>query len=519
MKTVLYVRSSTDLQKHSIEMQKTMGLKKASENNTAFFKIYEDKDVSATLLNVFERPALSQMLEGVYKKEISTIYVYKRDRLARNVEQYLKIYEIFKTHNIKVVFTAENEPPMLYSPVHQFIELIYAGVAENEAIQIKKRIKASKNTKILNHQHPGGAVPYGYLLEDSILRIDELKKEDIIRLYNEVSETHCSTIYEFMEQYKYQLDPELTSTKIRNLICNVRYKGYVALYDDYDVENADKSKDEDIVNIIDPRNKNNSKQYIFSSSQQIVSELLWQKANDKIDSLYRKKVNKSKRAYSYLEGIVQCKKCYLQKDLDDNQYYMLAYTCNDDSSVFLRCNRHKSNLQFADEISDVILNAITTFLTNQFEINFITLYNQAIIKQLNEIELHIDQYDMKLKRIEEKINKNMIDYLFMDDLLNPALLQKKLIQLGTLKMNITAELNKKHDSQIKLTKLKDEVNPSIAEYNSIEGLLDYIRSQSDNTIHSLLKNMIDYTLVNNREILVYLNEAYVESKHTLAESS
>lgn len=522
MNTVLYVRSSTDLQKHSIEMQKTMGLKKAYENNTAFYKIYEDKDVSATLLNVFERPALSQMLEGIYKREISTLYVYKRDRLARNVEQYLKIYEILKEYNINVIFTAENEPPMLYSPVHQFIELIYAGVAENESIQIKKRIKASKNTKILNNEHPGGAVPYGYLLvkskmgkdksEKSNLMIDELKKEEINRLFTEISETNCPTIYEFLEQYKYELDPKLTATKIRNLISNVRYKGYVALYDDYDVDIADVNKNEDITNIIDPRDENFSKQYVFSRSQQIVSEILWHKANEKIDSLYRKNVNKTKHAYSYLEGIVKCKTCFLNKEEKQKQkhYNMLAHTYNDDSRVFIKCNKHTSNLQYVDELSDVILRAITRFIDNKYKSNYITFFKQAISQQLNEIKLSIAKMESKLHRIEEQIDRSVVDYLYMNDSLNSVMFQREIIQLGTSKMENITQLNKAYNIQNQLNELINDVNPSFIEHNSAEGIINFIRSKPDSTIHSLLKNMIDYCLVDNREIEIYLNEPYVE---------
>lgn len=66
---------------------------------------FTDFDVSATKLTMDDRPALSRMLKLMKQGEIDTVIVYERDRLARNVYEYIAIAQVFYEHKIDVIYS------------------------------------------------------------------------------------------------------------------------------------------------------------------------------------------------------------------------------------------------------------------------------------------------------------------------------------------------------------------------------------------------------------------------------
>ncbi|MET3292325.1 UNVERIFIED_CONTAM: DNA invertase Pin-like site-specific DNA recombinase [Brevibacillus sp. OAP136] len=76
-----------------------------------------------------ERPQLSLLLNSIKRGEVANLLVYTRCRLARNVEQYMEIYELLQEHQINVLFGADNEPAVLYTPEGALIEELMAAIA------------------------------------------------------------------------------------------------------------------------------------------------------------------------------------------------------------------------------------------------------------------------------------------------------------------------------------------------------------------------------------------------------
>lgn len=85
LKTVAYYRSSIDSQENSIEMQQNSVLTRSIDMALIIDEEYIDEAVSARKVSLKKRPALQKLLQDIDNNDVGTLFVFKRDRLARNV--------------------------------------------------------------------------------------------------------------------------------------------------------------------------------------------------------------------------------------------------------------------------------------------------------------------------------------------------------------------------------------------------------------------------------------------------
>lgn len=102
---------------------------------------FTDFDVSATKLTMDDRPALSRMLKLMKQGEIDTVIVYERDRLARNVYEYIAIAQVFYQHDIEVIYTA-SDAQAFHSDI--FVETWFGLSAQFEGERIKTRLSDAR---------------------------------------------------------------------------------------------------------------------------------------------------------------------------------------------------------------------------------------------------------------------------------------------------------------------------------------------------------------------------------------
>ncbi|MDR7074679.1 recombinase family protein [Fictibacillus barbaricus] len=177
-KTVIYLRQSlnTDKQPHSISMQKDMALEYAEKRDWIIHEVYDEGNRSARKTTLDERPQLKRLLNDVETGKIERILVFKRDRLARKVQQYIEIYRILKKYKVDLHFTADNEPPPFEGAASEFIEAILAGIAEHEANNIVQRLIYSKIPLIKKGLWQVGSPPFAY--ESKKKKKSDSKEED-----------------------------------------------------------------------------------------------------------------------------------------------------------------------------------------------------------------------------------------------------------------------------------------------------------------------------------------------------
>ncbi|MBG9687416.1 recombinase family protein [Bacillus mycoides] len=227
MKTVAYYRSSIDLQENSIEMQQNSVLTRSIDMTLIIDEEYIDEAISARKVSFKKRPALQKLLRDIKNNNVGTLFLFKRDRLARNVMEYYEIYQILRNKNINVVLTAPNEPPMYYTPIGEYLELIMAGMAQREGEQIIERLKQTLKTNFQNGKNPG-RLPYGYKWNKETKEIELVDEQ--IQIVKMIFQELVAEEYESLKELCNVLGLKgngkpWTPTDIRKIVLNPTYVG------------------------------------------------------------------------------------------------------------------------------------------------------------------------------------------------------------------------------------------------------------------------------------------------------
>jgi len=108
-KAVLYLRVSTEEQvdNYSLETQENICKKEAERKNFEIMQIFREEGRSAK--TIIGRPALVEMLEFCRKnkREISTVIIYRLDRISRQTADYLAIRRKLAECDITLVSATE----------------------------------------------------------------------------------------------------------------------------------------------------------------------------------------------------------------------------------------------------------------------------------------------------------------------------------------------------------------------------------------------------------------------------
>lgn len=188
MNGIIYTRVSSKEQVEghtSLSTQERECQAFASKNDVVVTedRIFREEGESAKAIN---RTELQNMLNyvGKHKKDVDVLYIWKIDRLARNLGDYYGIKVALAQHDVKVVSVTE---PIDDDPVGRFLEAILAAAAQfdNEirAIRTVGGMRATVQQGRWPHQAPIGymkrdkrVVPdprYAALVTDILTRFSE----------------------------------------------------------------------------------------------------------------------------------------------------------------------------------------------------------------------------------------------------------------------------------------------------------------------------------------------------------
>ncbi|MDR6553970.1 recombinase family protein [Paenibacillus qinlingensis] len=235
--TVAYYRSSSELQEDSVGTQQFYAMQYCSNNMILIDNEVQDEFVSASLVPLIKRN-LSKVIEGIKKGEVNTLILYKRDRLARDVVEYMDIYSVLRKYNVQVHFTASHEAPMRYDEMGEFYELIMAGLGQHEGEQIKRRISEARSATFQKGKHKGN-LPYGYVVNKKTGKIEasSFAKKDIELIFSELlSEKYTSlhklslflknnNILKLQLKESKKFNPHWHAKAIEDLVSNPMYMG------------------------------------------------------------------------------------------------------------------------------------------------------------------------------------------------------------------------------------------------------------------------------------------------------
>ncbi|WP_111438058.1 recombinase family protein [Psychrobacillus insolitus] len=166
---------------------------------------FTDFDVSATKLTMDDRPALMRMIKLVKQGRINKIIVYERDRLARNVYEYIYIVKIFYEHKVEVIFTATDAPAFSRD---LFLETWYGLSAQFEGRRISTRLSDARKRnpssligfkkEVIKHENGQSQRFY---------TPDPKNKDELLNLFTEFAEVKSrEQVFEVLMEYRALLD-------------------------------------------------------------------------------------------------------------------------------------------------------------------------------------------------------------------------------------------------------------------------------------------------------------------------
>ncbi|WP_157663693.1 recombinase family protein [Sutcliffiella horikoshii] len=143
---------------------------------------FKDYDVSATKLKMNERPALRRLLKLIQGGKLKKIFVYDRDRFARDVYEYVYIVKLCYKYDVELIFTADGAAPFSKDIVQ---ETWYGLFAQMEGQKINTRLHDVRS------RYPQSLIGYKKVLDkkSSTYKADKDVSKHISELFKEVSKT------------------------------------------------------------------------------------------------------------------------------------------------------------------------------------------------------------------------------------------------------------------------------------------------------------------------------------------
>lgn len=187
-KCILYPRVSTEMQVdgYSLEGQKTSLKKFAEREEMQIVGIYEDAGKSGK--SIEGRPAFKKMLADIKDGlEVDYILVYKLSRFGRNAADILNSLEFVQSYGVNLLCIEEGIDSSQASG--KLLISVLSAVAEIERENILEQTMNGRREKARQGKWNGGPPPYGYLLENEVLKIQPSEAEIVRLIYDKFVNT------------------------------------------------------------------------------------------------------------------------------------------------------------------------------------------------------------------------------------------------------------------------------------------------------------------------------------------
>ena len=169
-KVAIYCRVSTALQIKevggSLETQEIRCRKWCVEKGYTVSNVYKDVASGSSL----KRSKIQEMFNDAEKGEFDLIVITKMDRFTRSLQDFFT--KLRDLENWKVAIAAIDQPELsTEGPTGKLLRAVILAIAEFERDLIRQRTSEGVRAKIARGEWKGGAPPYGYRIENKVLRL------------------------------------------------------------------------------------------------------------------------------------------------------------------------------------------------------------------------------------------------------------------------------------------------------------------------------------------------------------
>lgn len=448
--------------------------------------IFQDEAKSGR--QIAGRDALIRMIDQAESGDV--IWIFKYDRLARNVSQAATMVEELEEAGVTVRSCTESSDLLARS--------IYFAMAEAYSNQLSERVRLAKRKKFEEHEYCGGFVPYGYMVVPDngkrLMKVNDDEAEVVRWIFDEYVNKNVGVKAIRNKLIRRGISPKRGGkwawTSIRGILRNQQYVGnrYASRF--LVKKNKQTGRTTSIL-----RDKSQWQNY-HDENLRIISDETFRKAGVKIDERRRPDLKGLNRGQiQYFTGILQCSCGALM--------YRHAHYIRKDGGgpVYLHCgNRHRTGQEFAncnnttrfreDYLLQAILGTLKSVIDNADSLmaDAFKLAQQKVKSNRTDsqrIKAELATIDTKSKRLV----KNLAD----EDFAPPAkaAISRELTELETRR----EELNKSlavlaEDSNNNTEKLMAAIKAAVA--RAKEGITNVASPES---INALLRELVGIMVV------------------------
>lgn len=512
-KCVLYSRVSTEMQVDgfSLEGQITRMKTFAEREEMDIVKRYEDAGKSGK--SIAGRPAFQSMLADIQEgKQIDYILVYKLSRFGRNAADILNSLQKVQDYGVNLISVEEGIDSSQASG--KLLISVLSAVAEIERENILEQTMNGRKEKARQGLWNGGPAPYGYLLKDDTLIINEQEAEVVRLIYDKFANTDMG--YNGVAKYlnlqgiakNKHKESDITVWSARSVQCvldNPVYVGKIA-YGRRIKEKIKGSRD-------DYRTVRTSNYLVYDGKHDaLVDQKTWEKVREKRNITGFKSPSRVGRERIHLlTGLLKCPKCgspmycnrhsWQKKDgtYKDVYYYYCGHNGNPRGYV---CN-YKAKLRTTD-IEPYVVEAIKELIRGE---SFAKEIESRIGQKANTEAIDTELKNYKKKLIETETNKanleETIDNLPLDTKYRERKLKDMSARLDSLYDTIKDLEECIEDASLRRAAMEEEALTLDNVYKlllSFDKIYDIMTDKEK-------KDLISYLI---KDIQIYSNEEQVE---------
>lgn len=181
---VAYLRVSTEAQteKYGLDMQKQKIMEYCDREGVIIDKWYVDGGYSGSKL---DRPEIQELLDDAEKGQIAKVFIYKLDRMSRDVIDTLNLlYRVLPKYGVQVISMTEDL--RFENPMDKVMIGVNAIMGQYEREVIYMRTRAGMKERVKKGLWMGGGrVPWGYYYDrnDGILHPHPEQAEMVRKAY------------------------------------------------------------------------------------------------------------------------------------------------------------------------------------------------------------------------------------------------------------------------------------------------------------------------------------------------
>lgn len=473
-----------------------------TKNDWILTKEYTELGVSGYKLGEKERDVLQTIKKDVCNKEIDVLLVFLFDRIGRREDETPFVVKWLIDQGIEVWSVNEGQRE-IKDNYDKLINYITYWQAEGESEKISVRSKEEKIRLTKKGIYLGNYAPYGYKMIDSDLYSKIGKQRKIPIIYEEEAEI-IRQIYELIAIKEYGTDKVAIylnrkgikrrkenclwdSNIILEIVRNPIYKGYVSFGKRRRNRDGNIRKSKDTWIIADKQNPD-----II-----IVSEELWQTANELIDSRSRK----GSRLLRLLSGYTRCGYCnnHIVPKGRTKYCYMLCKGKQKTGD----CEYHRNYR--VDILETIVSNEVKKYLDTYKKIDF----KNAIVKRVKRIK----RREEKIRILNQKISYSRNRLIELKTDIVSALMSGEEERNKAISQEFNDEMNKLNKLNEQLTTIKEEINLNNQEINSLKEYIPTWSKEFEKAPLEIKRQILDKLI---EQIYLYNDKVEIKVKYPIS---